>query len=221
MKLLVKVTSTDTQSISRMTSHTKRPELRTAHFGVRHHERTAETDHQARGVRRSAGRQNPPPPIRARPRRLSTCWRTTRPARSTRSWVALIYPAVRRGIAPLRAGRWRPSSTSAGIPWVYPGDRRITPGRFVPGGASQYQRAPRRNPTAWSWHGSRPTWRTNRRKRGDVGGLPQKLRPLNPAHFRPRRSPDGQHFVPPSYGKATSAAAFMPPRAPLALPVQR
>jgi hypothetical protein len=142
MRLLVKVTNTDTQSISRKASHTNRPELTNGPSGVRHHERTAAKDHQARGVRRSGGQQNPPPPIRARPRRLSTCWRITRPARWTRSWVALIYPAVRRDIAPLRARRWRPSSTSAGIPWVYPGDRRITPGRFVPGGASQYQRAP-------------------------------------------------------------------------------
>jgi hypothetical protein len=61
---------------------------------------------------------------------------------------------------------------------------------------------PRRNTRAWPSRGSGPTWRTNRRKPGDVGGLPQKLRPLNRAHFRPRRSPDGQHFVPPSYGKA-------------------
>jgi hypothetical protein len=55
----------------------------------------------------------------------------------------------------------------------------------------------------------------------DVGGLPQKLRRLIPftSDLGARRM--DSTFVPPSYGKATPTAAFTPPWAPLALPVQR
>jgi hypothetical protein len=72
------------------------------------------------------------------------------------------------------------------IPWVYPGDRRITPGHFVPGVAGQYQRAPspQDDGMLMAWFRS---YAANERPETGwmLGGLPQKLRPLNPTHFRP------------------------------------